>query len=258
MAEIILEKIDRVALVTLNSPDTANAMDLNIGQALYQALEELNRDRSLKAAVLTGAGRTFSAGANIRAILAGVEQDGRTPGQVLEMFVDAFTRAGRLMREMDLPFVAAVNGAASGGGLALALACDVIVAAPQATFDPAYVRLGLVPVGGLSAVLGHLLGPKKAAEFLFMARAVPADQALSMGLINRVVPSDKVVAEALDMARTMAAQPGLGLARTKRLLNQAYAVDFESQLQKEKEYLRECGDHPEHRDIFSALLKTLS
>ena len=258
MTEIILKKTDRVALITLNSPDTANAMDLKIGQALYQALEDLHQDRSIKAAVLTGAGRHFSAGANIRAIIDEVEHKGRTPGQVLEDFVDSFARAGRLMRDMDLPIVAAINGAAAGGGLALALACDLIVAGPKATFDPAYVRLGLVPVGGLSVLLGQLLGPKKAAEFLFLAQAVPADQALDMGLINRVVPAEEVVTEAMAMAKTMAAQPGLGLARTKKLLNQAYTVDFENQLQKEKEYLRECGDHPEHRDIFSALLKSLS
>ncbi len=254
---VTLEKKGPVGLVTLNSPDTSNAMDPEIGRALVSVLEELSREKALRAAVLTGRGRSFSAGANIKAIIAEMETKARPPAEILESYVDIFNRAGSMMSELDIPVVGAINGAASGGGLALAMACDLVLASSEAVFDPAYVRLGLVPVGGLSMLLPRWLGMKRAAEFLYLARPISAVEARDLGLVNRVLPLDQVLPEALSLAEELSGRPGLGLARTKRLLNRAGTENLAGQIAKEKEYLHECADTPEHRALMKALAEKL-
>jgi enoyl-CoA hydratase/carnithine racemase len=256
--KVILEKDGRVAVITLNSPVTSNAMDLELGASLTEALEAASGDVDIKAVVMTGRGRAFSAGANVKAMRAELDGDpSLTPGRVLERFVRAFAKAAGLVFTMEKPVVAAVNGAAAGGGLALAMAGDMAVADPRAKFDPAFVRLGLVPVGGLSMILPAVMGRKKAAEFLYLARAVNAEEALALGLINRIAEEGKSVDEALELAHAIADKPGLGIARTKRLLLKTSGVDVVELMDTESRLLGECGDHPEHRKMMEALLSRL-
>ena len=258
-AKVEVERREAVGIIRLNSPETANAMDPDLGRGLAAALEELAGDPNVRALVLTATGRAFSAGANVRAIKAELDPAaGMTPDRVLARFVEIFAASGLLMAEMGKPVVAAVNGPAAGGGLALALAADVVVASTNAVFDPVYVRLGLVPVGGLSVLLPALLGPKKAAEFLFLARPVDAEEAVRLGLINRVAPPERFLDEALEMAARMAAQPPLALARTKELLRRARPEDLAEAFKRERQALEECGQSPEHRAMLDALIASLN
>jgi len=254
--KVVLERRGPVGLIRLNSPETSNSMDLDLGGAMFRILEEAARDQALRSVVLTGQGRTFSAGANIKAMRSEVTKNPNlTPSQVLKGFIEVFNRAAALIFEMDKPVVAAVNGTAAGGGLALALACDIIFASPSARFDPAYVRMGLVPVGGMSAIIPQLAGRKLAAEFLFLARPIDAAEARAMGLINRVTAPDEVLPEAMKLAQVLAEKPRQSIARTKKLLNQADFSDLAKQMEREAVHLRACADTPEHRTIVEAFVK---
>ncbi|MDY6850679.1 MAG: enoyl-CoA hydratase-related protein [Thermodesulfobacteriota bacterium] len=254
--KVVLERRGPVALITLNSPETSNSMDLELGGAMFRVLEAAARDQAVRSVVLTGQGRTFSAGANIKAMRYEVTKNPNlTPSQVLKGFIEVFNRAAVLIFEMDKPVVAAVNGTAAGGGMALALACDIILASSSARFDPAYVRMGLVPVGGMSAIIPQLAGRKLATEFLFLARPIDAAEARAMGLINRVTVPDEVLPEAMKLAQVLAEKPRQSIARTKKLLNQADASDLAGQMAREEVHLRACADTPEHRAIVEAFVK---
>ncbi|MFH1134791.1 MAG: enoyl-CoA hydratase/isomerase family protein [Pseudomonadota bacterium] len=256
---VILEKRGKVALIVLNSPETSNALDTRTGAELEQALSDAARDPDIKAAVLTGQGPNFSSGANVKAIMAELQKHpDKTSGDILGNLVRPFTGAASLLTDMEKPVIGAVKGTAAGGGLALALACDLIVAAASARFDPVYLRLGLVPVGGLTYLAPRLMGLKKAAEFFFLARALSAAEACEFGLVNRVVAEEEVLPTALGLAEAMAAQPGLGLSRTKRLLNGSCRRELLEAMENENQALRECAEHPEHRGLFEKLFQKLS
>ena len=195
----------------------------------------------------------------MKAIMAEIEdKPDKSSGELLTDLVKPFTRTAHLVTDMEKPVIGAIKGAAAGGGLALALACDIIVAAETARFDPVYLRLGLTPVGGLTYLLPSLMGIKQAAEFLFMAKAVPAREAARLGLVNRVVPDEQVMPTAIEMAETMAEQPGLGLIYSKRLLHEAGRKNLLEAMEKEAQAMMECARHPEHKKLFEMLFKKLS
>jgi 2-(1,2-epoxy-1,2-dihydrophenyl)acetyl-CoA isomerase len=244
-----------VALITLSSPETANAMDLEIGQALIGHLLKIKTGADVRVVVLTGAGRTFSAGANVKAIKKKLAQDKCSPSSVFTHFTDIFTQAVTLLMQLNQPVITAINGSAAGGGLALALSGDLVVASENADFDPAFLRLGLVPVGGLSMMLPLSMGFRRAAEFLFTARPVSAREALALGLVNRVTDQDKCLDAAMELAADIAAKPGSGVFRTKKLLRGAWNDLLKNQMIREQEALAECSETQEHRTIFEAFLE---
>jgi 2-(1,2-epoxy-1,2-dihydrophenyl)acetyl-CoA isomerase len=253
--KVLFENMDGVGVIRLNAPETSNAMDMEIGEALLSALQTAESDPETKVIVLTGNGRTFSAGANFKAIKRELaENPENTPDMILYRFVGAFNKAAAVMIGMKKTIIAAVNGTAAGGGLALAMACDLVVASDQARFDPVYVRLGLTPMGGMTGLLPVLLGPKKAMEFLFMAKPVSARMAEQMGLVNVVVTHEDLLDRTLETARKIMNHPGEGVGRTKRLLWGDPKV-LEKRLDDEAEELRCCVQAPETRAIWEALLK---
>lgn len=253
--KVLFENVDGVGVIRLNAPETANAMDLEIGEALLAALTTAESDPAIKVVVLTGNGRTFSAGANFKAIKRELAKNsGQTADMIFYRFVGAFHKAVAMMIGMQKPTMAAVNGTAAGGGLALALACDLVVASDQARFDPVYVRLGLVPMGGLTGLLPMLLGPKHAMEFLLMAKPVSAMRAEKMGLVNVVVAHEDLLDRTLYSARKIMNHPGNGVGQTKRLL-WGSPQDLEKRLTEEAEALRQCSQAPETKAIWDALLK---
>jgi 2-(1,2-epoxy-1,2-dihydrophenyl)acetyl-CoA isomerase len=253
--KVLFENIEGVGMIRLNATETANAMDLELGEALLAMLKAAESDPEIKVVVLTGNGSTFSAGANFKAIKRELaENPDQTPDMILYRFVGAFNKAAMVMIGMKKPTMAAVNGTAAGGGLALALACDLVVASDQARFDPVYVRLGLTPMGGMTGLLPVLLGPKKAAEFLFMAKPISAMKADQMGLINVVVSHEDLMDRVLETARRIMAHPGEGVGRTKRLL-WGDPEALEKRMDDEAEALRCCVQAQETRAIWDALLK---
>jgi enoyl-CoA hydratase len=219
-ATIRVTRQDAVATVTLDRPRTLNALDTVMLRDLARAVRALRRDATVRAVVVTGAGeRAFSAGADIAAMAAMSAAEGQ-----------AFSRLGHevlaRLEELAIPVVAAVNGAALGGGLELALACDLIVAADTARLGQPEINLGLIPGFGGTQRLVRRVGLGRARELVYLGHAVAADEAFRIGLVNRVVPRERVADEAARLAAELAAKAPVALAQAKRATAVAADTDL--------------------------------
>ena len=222
-ATLLVERHDDHALVTMNRPDRLNAIDSVMFDELDSAFLDLDADPAVRAIVLTGAGRGFSAGLDLTEV-AGLK-DESVPGFYARQANGARTLSRA--RELGTPVIAAVNGPASGGGLALALAADIRIASPSAFFNVAFVRIGLTGCDvGVSWLLPRVVGLGHASEMMLTGRRVDAEEAQRIGLVNRVVPADELLAEAVKTARSIAANSPFGVMLTKEGLQ--LAVDTPS------------------------------
>ncbi|HEX3803275.1 MAG TPA: enoyl-CoA hydratase-related protein [Solirubrobacteraceae bacterium] len=237
-----LQVQERVAWITLNRPDSMNAWTPQLGRDLLAVLDYVATDREVRAIVLTGAGRGFSSGADLKAGVWAAEDGKIDLGTPLrELFHPVILR----LRRLEKPVIGAVNGAAVGIGCSLALAADIVVAAESAYFLLAFANVGLTLDGGGSALLVGRIGHARASEMGLLAERIGAEQALAWGLANRVVPDDELGAVAGELAARFAAGPPGSYASTKRSLNAAAypnlaeILDFEATLQQER---AESGD----------------
>jgi 2-(1,2-epoxy-1,2-dihydrophenyl)acetyl-CoA isomerase len=220
------------ARILLNRPDALNAWNEQFGKDLYDAVSTVAGDESIRAVLITGAGRGFSSGADLK------EQRGADDGglpdlsaRLKEIYHPIITD----LREMPKPVVSAVNGPAVGIGCSLALAADLIVAAESAYFLLAFVNIGLVPDGGSTAFIPARVGYARAAEMAMLGERVPADQALDWGLINRVVPDAVLESESGALLERLANGPTRSYAGAKQLLNRRLYADLAGQLDAEAE-----------------------
>jgi 2-(1,2-epoxy-1,2-dihydrophenyl)acetyl-CoA isomerase len=226
------------ARIVLNRPDTLNAWNADFAGALRDALAAAAENDTVRAIMITGAGRGFSSGADLGEQRSGI--DGAPP-DLSERLRDLYNPIILSVREVPKPVIAAVNGPAAGIGCSLALACDLIVAAESAFFLLAFVNIGLVPDGGVTAVLPARAGAARAAEMAMLGERVPAAQALEWGLINRVVGDDELEREAGELLARLAAGPTRAYANIKRLLNRTLYPGLREQLDAEAEAQREQG-----------------
>jgi 2-(1,2-epoxy-1,2-dihydrophenyl)acetyl-CoA isomerase len=239
---VALELQEGVAWLTLNRPDALNAVTPQLGEELRAAVEQVAADRDVRALVLTGAGRGFCSGADLKAA-AWRREDGTT--DLLKPLREIFHPLILRLRTLEKPVIAAVNGGAVGIGCSLALASDVVVAAESAYFLLAFANVGLTLDGGASALLVGRIGHARASEMGLLAERVGAEQALNWGLANRVVPHAELRDAAGTLAAKFAAGPPGSYASTKRTLNEAaYSnlaaiLDLEAELQQER---AESGD----------------
>lgn len=231
MNPIRLERLDggAVALLTLDRPEKRNALDRELGVAMRAAVDELCSDPPLRAAVLTGAGDAFSAGGDLDFI---AENARRTPEENRRAMLD-FYRLYLSVRSLPVPTVAAVNGAAVGAGLCLALACDVRYVALSARVGLNFVRLNLHPGMGGEYLLARLVGPAAAAELLLTGRLIPGTEAARIGLCSAAFPAAEVVPRSLDLAREIAAAGPLAVRQTVRTLRAADDAALEGVLERE-------------------------
>jgi enoyl-CoA hydratase/carnithine racemase len=225
---IVLEKKDGVGIITLNTPDNLNAMSINLGCDLAKCIEEVNNDDDIKVLVLTGAGRAFCAGAHLpeMAHTADVILKGGTPrdtifGPNLREEAGSHFMVSYKINRMLKPTIAAVNGPAVGAGFSLALACDIRIASENARFQMAFVKSGVIPDVGGTYYLARLVGIAKACELVFVADAIGAKDALEIGLVNKVVPSQDMMSAAMEMATKMTKNSPLALKMAKQALYQA-------------------------------------
>lgn len=202
-----------IGTLTLNRPEKLNAFAGTMRAELADALEELERDAAVRVIVITGAGRGFCAGADVGYMAELVER-----GDVAEMaaLVEAGRRVVTVIRQSSKPVIASVNGVAAGGGANLALACDLRIASDQARLGQTFNRIGLHPDWGGTYFLPRLVGPARALELFWLADVIDAAECLRLGLVNRVVPHDRLAAETRALASTLAAKPALALALAKR------------------------------------------
>ena len=253
MSDLLESVKDGVAVLTLNRPDRLNAMSGEMLDAMLEALPRLADDAAVGALVLTGAGRGFCAGGDVKAMAEGREFGGDT----LEEKASALRsrmEVARWLHEMPKPTIAMVRGAAAGAGLSLAMACDLRIAGDSARFASAFARVGYSGDFGGSWFLTQLVGTAKARELYYTAEILGAEQALALGLANRVVPDARLEEETLALARRIAAGPRIALRYMKRNMNAAEAGTLKDLLDLEAWHHTRCGMTEDHREAARAFV----
>ncbi len=243
------EEADRIATITLDRPDALNAFDRALKTELFAALKEAGRDRGVRVVILTGAGRAFCAGQDLRE---------RTGEAVPSLAVELRERYNPLilaMRRLEKPIIGAINGVAAGAGASLAFACDLRIAAEGASFILAFGRVGLVPDSGATWFLPRLVGLARAAELAFTTDPLSAQEAERLGLVNRVVPGDALLEEARTLAARLASAAPLALGLTKRALNRSLEVGLEEALAYEASLQGIVGRSADHAEGVKAFLE---
>jgi 2-(1,2-epoxy-1,2-dihydrophenyl)acetyl-CoA isomerase len=241
---IRLEVADGVATLTLNRPDSLNALNADMRRELLAAVKSFARDEAVRAVILTGAGRGFCSGADLRA-----GSDERQFRRVLESEYNPLMRA---IRDLPKPVIAAVNGVAAGAGVSLGLACDLVYAAEDARFIQAFVRIGLVPDSGSTRTLVRALGRHRAAQLIFSGEPLSADEAHAAGLVNAVVPGDDLVAAAQDAGARLAQAPTRAIGYAKRLINAAEDATLDESLRLEAGLQELAGRTQDHAEGVAA------
>ena len=255
MTQDLLESVkDGVAVLTLNRPDRLNAMSSAMLDAMLVALPRLAEDPDVGAVVLTGAGRGFCAGGDVKAMAEGRESEG-TGLEEKAQALRSRMEVSRWLHEMPKPTIAMVRGAAAGAGLSLALACDLRVASDNARFAPAFARVGYSGDFGGSWFLTQLVGSAKARELYYTADIVDAAQAQALGLVNRVVPDARLEEETLALATRLARGPRIALRYMKRNFNAAESVSLKDALDLEAWHHTRCGMTEDHRDAAKAFVE---
>lgn len=240
---LLLERDGDVAVLTFNDPDRRNAMTEAMGQAFAARIADLALDESLRALVLTGAGRAFSAGGDLGMIEARAAEGRAAPGHAWRGIRDrmrGFYKLFLSVRELPCPTIAALNGAAVGAGFCVALACDVRIAAETARLGLNFTALGLHPGMGATWTLPRLVGPSWAAELLYASRVVTGREAERIGLVGRSLPVEEVLPAARTLAREFAANAPLAVRGVKRALARSLDASLEDQLRFEAEEQAHC------------------
>jgi 2-(1,2-epoxy-1,2-dihydrophenyl)acetyl-CoA isomerase len=246
---IRLDVVDAIATITLDRPDALNALTVAMKGELLAALRTIARDRSIRSVVLTGAGRAFCAGQDLKERL---EPDAAPLAVELRERYNPIIRA---MRALDQPIVGAINGVAAGAGASLAFACDIRLAAEAASFVLAFGRIGLVPDSGATWFLPRLIGPAKAAELALLGTSLSAAEAERVGLVSRVVAADELPAEARTAAAGLAELAPRALALTKRALQRTWSVDLDDALEDEAYRQGIAGATSDHAEGLAAFLE---
>jgi 2-(1,2-epoxy-1,2-dihydrophenyl)acetyl-CoA isomerase len=251
--DLIVAVNDGVAVLTLNRPDRLNAMSRVMLDGLLVTLPRLSDDPDVGVVVLTGAGRGFCAGGDVKAMAEGSEMAGTTLEERAQG-LRARMEVSRWLHEMPKPTIAMVRGAAAGAGLSLALACDLRLVGDSARFGTAFARVGYSGDFGGSFFLTQLVGTAKARELYFTADLLDAQQALALGLVNRVIPDARLEEETLALAARLAKGPRIAYRYMKRNLNAAESSALKELLDLEAWHHTRCGMTEDHRDATKAFV----
>lgn len=229
---VLTSRDGAVLTITLNRPEAFNALTRELHHELAAALAD-GADPAVRCVVLTGAGRGFCAGQDLTEFAA-------ISGTVGDALEETYHPNVRAIRALDKPVLAALNGAAAGAGLSLALACDVRVASEAAVLVPGFVGIGLVPDAGGSWALARLLGFARAFDWMCSNRRLSADEACAWGLVSEVVPTETFAARVAELAREWAERPTHAVGATKRLLDHAHTATLDDQLALEAQLQQRC------------------
>ncbi len=234
---VVVESEGGIGWIRLNRPEKMNAIGALTRQQLGEAIKQAERDDAVRVVVLTGSGRAFSSGADVTEMVQGGGM--RTPEDVGKVLRNEYMPMLMRLRTMPKPVIAAMNGPAVGIGASYALACDIRIATPEAYLMEAFVNIGLAPDGGVSWLLPRLAGTGVAYEMFFTGKPLPAEAAHRLGVINRVVPAERLEEEVRDLANQLAAQPRQAMAGAKRAVNHALGSSYEEAMEFES-YLQEA------------------
>ena len=244
MSDLLYEVKDKIATITLNRPDKLNAFTGPMIDAWAKALAEAQADDDVNVVVVTGAGRAFCAGGDV----ARMRETKPTPLENKNQLWENIHRVPRTLEAMDKPVIAMVNGLAVGAGMGMCLMCDVRIASDEARFSTGYVRVGLVPGDGDTYFLPRLVGAAKALELLWTADFVDAQEALRLGIVNRVVPAGDLAQQTRAFAEQLAGGPQIPIRMIKRLVYQSLRLDLRTHLDLVSSHMavvRETADHAE-------------
>lgn len=242
---------DHVACLTLTRARQLNALDMVAARELAQATQELARDPSVRAVVITGEGRAFSAGGNVGEFHANVD---RGPAFLTELVGHLHIAILNLL-EMPKPIVAGINGVVAGGGMGLFLAADLAIAAESATLVMAYTNIGVCPDGGSTYFVPRLIGARRALELMLSNRRLSAREALDWGLVNQVVPDDELAATVRAQAERLAQGPTLAYAKARALVHQSFSNSAKTQLAEEARGLAAMGATADFREGVAAFVE---
>ncbi len=244
---LLTETRDGVGVITLNRPDVLNAINVRIAEELLDALRDAEQAADVRCLLLTGAGRGFCAGADLR---------DHTPGETSlgDLLRARYNRIILRLRTMEKPVIAAVNGVAAGAGCNLALAADLRIASERASFIEVFTRVGLIPDSGGTWLLPRLVGMGRALELMFFAEPVDATAAERLGLVNRIVPHDELMARAMEWALRLAQGPTRAYGLVKRGVEHNLAVDLRGALEYEAFLQEIAGRTEDHREGVAAFL----
>lgn len=248
---IILAITDGVAEITLNRPDRLNSFTRAMHAELRNALDQALGDRTVRAILLTGAGRGFCAGQDLEDIIDPATGEPGSPAATLE---EDYGPLIRRLQECAIPVVCAVNGVAAGAGANIALACDIVVAARSASFIQAFAKIGLVPDAGGSHFLPRLVGTARAMGLAMLADRLTAETAVQWGLIWEVADDAEMMNRARSLARQLAAQPTIALGLIKREIRASFGNDLAAQLDLEAECQQVAASTADYREGVAAFL----
>ncbi len=251
---ILLARKGSIATLTLNRPESLNALDLAMMDALVGRAVTLAADDSVRCVVIQGAGRHFMAGGDIRTFAAKLDAPPAQRKQDFARIVQRVHTAIEAIYRMPHPVIAAVHGAVAGFGLSLMCACDLAVAAESSYFTSAYRHIGLTPDGGTTYALPRIVGVKKAMEIVLLGERFGVDEALRIGLINRAVPETELATTVEKLAEALASGPALALQNGKRLINESLSRSLSAQLDAEAASFGACSATSDFVEGISAFL----
>jgi 2-(1,2-epoxy-1,2-dihydrophenyl)acetyl-CoA isomerase len=247
--KILIERNCAVSTLRLNDPATMNALTPAMARGLHEML--VDEARTARAIVIAGSERAFSTGANLKAAMP-EDMAGFDVGETLEEDYNPLMTA---MRDLPVPVISAVRGAAAGVGASIALACDIIVAGRDAYFLEAFARIGLIPDGGATWLLTRAVGRVRAMEMMLLAEKIPAEKAFEWGLVTRLVDPDAVETTAHDIAARLASGPARSHALIRKAAWHAADSDFAATLANERAWQKEAGETPEFAEGLAAFLE---
>jgi 2-(1,2-epoxy-1,2-dihydrophenyl)acetyl-CoA isomerase len=248
---LLFDVRDNVAHITLNRPDAANSINEDMGKDLMHAALRCDEDPEIRAVLISGAGKIFSGGGDLKAFSAKGSQLAYHVKEITTYLHAAMSRFTR----MDAPVVAAVHGAVAGAGMSIAIACDIVVAAETTRFMVAYTRAGLVPDGSSTYFLPRVIGLRRALELTLTNRMFSAQEALQWGLVTRVVPDDELLPQARAMAVQLATGPTRSYGISKRLLHSGWTETLETQMENESQAIANSARTADAREGITAFLE---
>ncbi len=250
---VLVEDDGAVRTLRLNRPDVLNAFNDDMLATLGKLAKQAARDASVRCVVIAATGRAFCSGQDLDSVKQRMN-DPNAP-ELGEHIRKLYNPLIITLRTMEKPVIASVNGVAAGAGCSLALAADIRIAAGSASFIEVFVNVGLVPDSGSTFTLPRLVGMGRAMEMAFTGRKVAADEALQMGLVNRVVSDDELPDTTMKLAQKLASLPTRGIGLTKRAMNRAWAANLEDQLEYEAFLQTTAGQTEDHHEGVSAFLE---
>lgn len=241
---ITLDTQDGIATITLNRTDAFNALNMQMARELHEAVVTCSEDDAVRVVVLTGSGRAFCAGGDVKGFCAEIEHIGV---HIKLLTAELHGAISRLIR-MPKPSITAVNGVAAGGGMSLAMAGDLIVATESARFTMAYTQIGASPDGSSSFTLPRLVGVKRALELTFLNRVLSAQEAMQWGIVTQVYPDAQFLQEVRQLAQQLAHGPTQAYGRAKALLYSSTSETLETQMEYEAQSIAACGKTADFRE----------